>query len=179
MGLREGDMDAIPACQTADHGTQGFTLVEVLVAMGIMSLAIGLAGSGLFQVFSFQTSYQDKVVATKDLRHAGSWFSGDALNAQAAVDGNGEPLDCLSASDSITLSWTDNDGAYHSSTYQVSGDSFEREYDVLVNTLAEHVVTDSVGFLHCGNLLTLELEVEADSGEAKNTVLRTYLRRQE
>ena len=172
-------MEAIPALQTAVYGTQGFTLVEVLVALGILSLAIGLAGSGLFQVFSFQTSYQDKVVATKDLRHAGSWFSGDALNAQAAVDGNGEPLDCFSASDSVTLSWTDNDGAYHTSTYQDSGDSFQRAYDGRVNTLADHVVTDSVGFLHCGNLLTLELEVEADSGQVKNTVLWTYLRRQE
>ncbi len=179
MGLTEGDMDAIPALQAAVYGTQGFTLVEVLVALGILSLAIALAGSGLFQVFSFQTSYQDKVVATKDLRHAGSWFSGDALNAQAAVDGNGEPLDCLSASDSVTLSWTGNDGAYHSSTYQVSGDSFERAYDGRVNTLADHVVSNSVGFLHCGNLLTLELEVEADPGQAKNTVLWTYLRRQE
>ena len=172
-------MEAIPALQTAVYGTQGFTLVEVLVALGILSIAIALAGGGLFQVFSFQTSYQDKVVATKDLRHAGSWFSGDALNAQAAVDGNGEPLDCLSASDSVTLSWTDNDGAYHTSTYQVSGDSFQRAYDGRVNTLADHVVTDSVGFLHCGNLLTLELEVEADSGQVKNTVLWTYLRRQE
>ena len=172
-------MDAIPALQTAVYGTQGFTLVEVLVALGILSIAIALAGGGLFQVFSFQASYQDKVVATKGLRHAGSWFSGDALNAQAAVDGNGEPLDCLSASDSVTLSWTDNDGAYHTSTYQVSGDSFQRAYDGRVNTLADHVVTDSVGFLHCGNLLTLELEVEADSGQVKNTVLWTYLRRQE
>ena len=171
-------MDPIPALQAAVYGTQGFTLVEVLVALGILSLAIALAGSGLFQVFSFQTSYQDKVVATKDLRHAGSWFSGDALNAQAAVDGNGEPLDCLSASDSVTLSWTGNDGAYHSSTYQVSGDSLKREYDGRVNTLADHVVSNSVGFLRCGNLLTLELEVEADSGQAKNTVLWTYLRRQ-
>ena len=153
--------------------------MEVLVALGILSVAIALAGSGLFQVFSFQTSYQDRAIATKDLRHAGSWFSGDALNAQAAVDGNGEPLDCLSASDSVTLSWTDNDGAFHTSTYQVSGDSFQRAYDGRVNTLADHVVTDSVGFLHCGNLLTLELEVEADSGQAKNTVLWTYLRRQE
>ena len=57
-------MDAIPDLQAGVHGTQGFTLVEVLVAMGIFSLAIGLAGSGLFQVFSFQTSYQDKVAAT-------------------------------------------------------------------------------------------------------------------
>ena len=88
-------------------------------------------------------------------------------------------MDCLSASDSVTLSWTDNDGAYHSSTYQVSGDPFERAYGGRVNTLAEHVVSDSVGFIHCGDLLTLELKVEADSGETQNTVLWTYLRRQE
>ena len=73
MGLREGEMDTIPALQVAIYQSQGFTLVEVLVALGILSLAIGLAGSGLFQVFSFQTSFQDKTIATKDLRHAGSW----------------------------------------------------------------------------------------------------------
>lgn len=172
-------MDAIPALQVGVYGSQGFTLMEVLVALGILSLAIGLAGSGLFQVFSFQTSYQDKTVATKDLRHAGSWFSGDALNAQAVADENEDPLDCLAASDSVTLSWTGNDGAFHSSTYQVSGDSFKRVYDGRVNTLADHVVTNSVGFLHCGNLLTLELEVEADSGKTNKTVLWTYLRKRE
>ena len=48
-----------------------------------------------------------------------------------------------------------------------------------MDTLSDHVVTDSVGFLRCGNLLTLELEVEADSGQAKSTILWTYLRRQE
>lgn len=179
MGLRQLDIDAIPSLQAAVYGTQGFTVVEVLVALGILSRAIALAGSGLFQVFSFQTSYQDRAVATKDRRHAGSWFSGDALITQAAVDGNGEPLDCLSASDSVTLRWTGNDGVCHSSTYQGSGDSFERAHDGRVDTLSDHVVTDSVGFLHCGNLLTLEPEVEADSGKANNTVLWTYLRRQE
>ncbi len=88
-------------------------------------------------------------------------------------------MDCLSAANSVTLSWTDHDGAMHSSTYQVSGNSFEREYDGRVNTLANHVVTNSVGFLHCGNLLTLKLEVESDSGKSNHTVLWTYLRKQE
>ena len=172
-------MDAIPALQVAVYAAQGFCLVEVLVDLGILCLAIGLAGVGLFQVFSYQNSSQDKTVATKNLRHVGNWFSGDALNAQAAVDENGDPLVSLAASDSVTLNWTGNDGAFHSSTYQVSGDSFKRGYDGRINTLAEHVVTHSVGFLHCGNLLTLALDAEADSGKADNTVLWTYLRKRE
>ena len=178
-GMKGGDMDGIPALQAAVFGPYGFTLLEVLVALGLLSVTMALAGSGLFQVFSFQTSYQDKAVATKDLRHAGSWFSGDALNAQSAVDENGDPLDCTSAANSVTLSWTGSDGVSHISTYQVAGDSLVREYDGSVNTIAEHVVANSVGFLHCGNLLTMELEIEAEPGSTKKSVLWTYLRKQE
>lgn len=48
-----------------------------------------------------------------------------------------------------------------------------------MNPLADDVVANSVGFIHCGNLLTLELEVEAESGGAQKSVLWTYFRRQE
>ena len=49
--MREGDMDAIPAVQAAIYVTQGFALVEVLVVLGILSVAVGLAGSRFSQVF--------------------------------------------------------------------------------------------------------------------------------
>ena len=53
------------------------------------------------------------------------------------------------------------------------------EYDRQVHTLADHVVTDPVGFLRCGNLLAVEHVVEAESGKVNNAVLWTYLRKKD
>ena len=170
-------MEAMPILQAAISGLHGFTLVETLAALGILSVAVALAGNRLFQVLSFQTSSRDKAVATNHLRHGGSWFSGEALNAKAAWDEDRDPVDLLSASDGVTLSWTSSDGTNHSSTYQVSGDTFERDYGGRINHLASRAVADSPGFIHCGNLLTQELEVDDEQGNAKKPVLWTYLRR--
>lgn len=171
-------MVAIPVLQVAVYGLHGFTLVEVLAALGILSVAVALASNRLFQDFSFQTSHQDKAVTTKRLRHAGSWSSGDALNAQPAWDENGDPVDRLSASDSVTLSWTGSDGTMHSSIYQVAGDSFKRDYGGRINHLANRAMAGPAGFIHCGNLLTIDLEAEDEAENARKPVLWTYLRRQ-
>jgi len=169
---------ATPVFQAAIYGLHGFTLVEVLMGLSILSVAVALASRRLFRVFSFQISHQNKAVATKDQRHAGSWFSSDALNAQAAWDENGDAVDLLSASDSVTLSWTGSDGTMHSSISQITGDSFERDYGGRINHLANRAVADPAGFIHCENLLTIDLEAEDEPGNARKPVLWTYLRGQ-
>ena len=157
----------------------GFTLIEALVAVAILSLAMGVIGSGFSQVFSFQTSFKDDAVATKDLRHAGSWFAGDALNAKIVLDNNGSPLACGSAATSVTLTWSGSDGTVYSSIYRVSGDSLERVYDGAANVLARRVVPNSIGFSLCGNLLTMDLELEAEPETTEIISLQTYLRKLE
>jgi prepilin-type N-terminal cleavage/methylation domain-containing protein len=64
-------------------GSSGFTLVEVSVALAILSLGIGLIGNSVFQVLSIQRFWQDEKFATKETRHAASWFAADALKATA------------------------------------------------------------------------------------------------
>ncbi len=171
------DLPRISALKVMASDCRGFTLVETLVGLVILVTCAGLVSSGLFQVFSFQTSYQDDVVATKDLRHVGSWFAGDALNATAALDGTGEPLACGQAATSASLTWNDTSAVAHTSTYRVSGTSLERDLDGAVSTLARQVV--SVGFSLCGKLLTLNLAVEAQLGRTNNMTLQTYLRKLE
>lgn len=170
-------MKTIGALKVLASDRQGFTLVEVLVGLGILVTCAGLVSSGLFQVFAFQTSFQDDVVATKDLRHAGSWMAGDALNATVVLDGNGEPLVCDQAATTASLTWSDTGGVAHTSTYRVSGTSLERDLDGAVSTLAGQVV--SVGFSLCGKLLTLDLAVEAQLGRTETMALQTYLRKLE
>ena len=50
----------------------GFTLMEVSLSLGILSLGLGLVGTSIFQVFDIQRSWQDQRVATKETRHAAS-----------------------------------------------------------------------------------------------------------
>ena len=53
------------------------------VAISIITVVSALFASGVFQVLSIQRFWRDDVVATKELRRAGSTFAGDALNACA------------------------------------------------------------------------------------------------
>ena len=67
----------------------GFTLIELLVSVSILTVVAGIFGAGMFQVLSIQRFWTDDVKAVRDVRHAGSWFSGDALNATDVLDDGG------------------------------------------------------------------------------------------
>jgi len=84
-------------------GSGGTTLMEVLVAVGLISAATGIVGSGLFRVTSIQRFWRDDVIATKDLRHAGSWFAGDAINAEDALDSGGLDRDSVARQSRLRL----------------------------------------------------------------------------
>ena len=165
----------------------GFTLIEVLFAVTIIGLVVGMIGSGVFQVIDLQGSWQDEVVATKDLRHAGSWYAGDSLNAEDVLDSNGDtlfippgdPLVCTSTAPPITLKWSDTSGVAHNAIYRVSGGSLQRSFDGAAITLAPRVVANSVIFKLCGKLLTLDLKVKAELGTEESMSLQTYLRKLE
>lgn len=162
--------------------SSGFTLVEMIVALGILSAVVGMVGDGFFQVLSIQKFWKDGTVATKDLRHAGSWFAGDALNATDALDAGGvtrltcEPNPAVSQ---VTLTWTDALGTTQSATYKNSGSTVVREVGSsgILNTMAKNVVANSLKFSLCGNLLTMQMAVDADRDNTEAITLRTYLRK--
>ncbi len=108
----------------------GFTLLEVAVGLSILSMGVGLIGTSVFQVLSIQRHWQDDRVATKDLRHIGSWFAGDALNAETVVFGGTAPAP------TVTLSWVDSsdplDPQFHSSVYGLNGGTLTRNNDGIV-----------------------------------------------
>ena len=147
----------------------GFTLIEVLVSVGILGITMSLVGGALFQAFAFQRHRFDDVIATKELRHANSWFAGDALNAEETdLVGGAPPVD------STTLTWTDGQGNLHTVSYGLVGSSLMRNDDGDQITLARHVI--SVGFSLSAEVLTFDLEVEAAGGGTESTSLQTYLR---
>ena len=144
--------------------SRGFTLMEVSLALGILSLGLGLVGTSIFQVFDIQRSWQDQRVATKETRHAASWFAGDALKAKATnlVD-NDPPVD------SVTLTLGSGDV-----TYSRSGDTLLRDAGGDQNVIAQDVV--STGFSLDGEVMTLTVEVAASGGNTETINLKNYLR---
>ncbi len=149
------------------RSSRGFALLEVAVALSILSMGIGLIGTSVFQVLSIQRHWQDDRVATKDLRHIGSWFAGDALNAETVVFGGTAPAP------TVTLSWVDSSDplnlVFHSSVYGLNGGTLTRNNDGIVTTLADNV--DSAAFSLSGRVLILNMTVNSGNGGTTPMIL--------
>ena len=150
----------------------GFALLEVAVGLSILSMGVGLIGTSVFQVLSIQRHWQDDRVATKDLRHTGSWFAGDALNAETVV------IAGTAQAPVVTISWVDNSDpnnlVFHSSIYSLDGDTLTRNDDGIVTPVAKGVV--SAEFSLSGRVLTLNMTVNSGNGGTTLMTLQTYLR---
>ena len=167
-------------------GSSGFTLIEVLLAVSIVSLAVALVGSGIFQVTNVRRHWADDAAATKDLRHSGSWFAGDALNAEKALTtpgGSSLTEDCstppASPVSAVTLTWTDTDSISRQATYSTAAGELTRTNEAGAETaiIISRVVDNSVKISICKSLLTFELKVNADRGGTETMGLSTYLRK--
>ena len=148
----------------------GFTLMEVLVAVTLISTASALVTVSVFQILSFQRTWRDEVIATRDLRHASSLFAGDALKTATST-----LVDGASATTTVSLYWTDVSEVTHTATYATSsGDVLQRQLDGSVFEVAKKVV--SVGFRRSGNTIIFDLAVTAGDGATVSSTLTTFLR---
>ncbi len=181
--------------------SSGFTLAETLVALGIMGLGLGLVGSGIFQSLVIERVWVDDVIATRDIRHADSWLSEDALNAHEVCDAVTKlkltPGDGTVSS--ITVVWyeftdpndlpvTYCDGVLsanytrHETTYVVVGTELQRitvtdGLQIAQNSLTRRVVSAGFSISASGDVLSFDLEVEAEEGGTDSTSLQTFLRK--
>ena len=92
-------------------GEEGVGLVELLVAMGITALVIGLIGASLFQFLRTTGRGHDRLAVVHDERDAFQWLNHDAQMAVSAL--------ATVAPDNVTLNWLD----------AVSGDSYQIHYE--------------------------------------------------
>ena len=151
-----------------DRASPGFTLAELLVSLSILGISMGLIGSGIFQAFALERTWSDDVVATREVRHATSWFAGDALNAQQT-----DLADGAAPVSSATFSWTGQGEVSHSAAYSLSLDAaLIREFDGSAITVARNVL--SAQFSREGSVLKLTLEVQAAAGEAELKTVEVY-----
>ena len=147
----------------------GVTLVEMIVVVGILTMGLGLIGSTVFQSLGIFRYWRADVVATREIRHAGSMFAGDALNTEviSLIDGG------ISV-DSVTLEWIDEAEVDHTAVYAFANGVLTRNLDGNVNTLARDVV--DVDFYLDTRIVTFDISVTAESGTTESRSLATYLR---
>ena len=168
--------------------SRGFTLVELLVSVSILTVVVGIFSAAMFQVLSIQRFWTADVKAVREVRHAGSWFSGDALNATDVllyIDGplynDGPRLTCEPdpSVEQITLIWKDTSGDPHKAVYSVNGDQLQRDFDDNGSplVLVTGVVANSISFTLCENTLRLNLDVLADRNTTDKLDLITYIRK--
>ena len=94
---------------------KGFTLLELVVAAAIITLASGAAGIATFQVFKGTERNNNYMTVVRQVQNAGYWISRDTQMAQSVTADN------LTLPDFLVLGWTEWDEAgeptYHSVTY--------------------------------------------------------------
>ena len=164
----------------APRGSAGFTLLELVIAVSLISVATGIVGSAIFRVTSIQRFWTDDALATKDLRHAGSWFAGDAMNSDDALGSDGSARLACNPNPperEVTLTWTGTDGSSHSARYHVTQGDLVRDFDGSQLILTGRIVGDSLSFSLCDGYLTLAMEVDADRNTTESLSLRTFLRK--
>ena len=101
---------------------KGFTLMEVVVAVALTAIVIGVIVTSVFQVFILNVRTSNHMNAVTQVQSAGYWLSFDAQMAQDVdVSGaSGFPL---------TLTWTDWSGDEYQVVYSLTvGDKLLREH---------------------------------------------------
>ncbi len=142
----------------------GYTLIELLIALAIAVLLLGMMGLVIYQTWRVTADGNNRLLVTDDLRSAGAWLIQDAQMADLNRSGV--------ATGTLTLRWTDtysNASTNYQSVYAVSGTELRRSYKVgtaapVTATVARHIASPGdVQFLLSGGMFTATLTATADT----------------
>jgi len=147
-------------------GESGMTLVELLAAMGIGALVIGLIAASLTQFLGVTSRGHEKLAIAHDYRDAFNWLNHDAQMAVASL-ATAEP-------GNVTLSWSNaGSGDSYQVQYQQSGSELVRTSTVDGVTTSRPVARalEPAGLTASknGNVLTVSIT----SGEGEQVQTRT------
>ncbi|MBI4282802.1 MAG: hypothetical protein HY672_04900 [Chloroflexi bacterium] len=150
---------------------KGYTLTEVIVAVGIMVAIMSTVGTATFQAVATQDKIVSDGLAINELRKSLSWFSTDMKMAQTTdlTDGG--------SAATITISWTDQyqgNGVLHTATYTQVEDRLVRTYDGVSHTVGRGV--SSVLFTRSGNTIVTQIEVQVSPGVTRTLGVRAVTR---
>ena len=101
-------------------GQRGFTLAEMIVALGIMGIIVPALGLAIFQMTNFTSRGNAQLATNDDLGVSMRWLDRDIQMAQTT-----DLVDAAPTVGSLTLNWTDEFGgaaAPHTTVYSLGRD---------------------------------------------------------
>jgi len=152
---------------------KGFTLIEILVVMGVGSVILMAALLSVQQVIVGTDRSNSQVVALTDINQASLRIKRDLIMTQETdlTDGNPVPQS------SVTLSWTDytsfgseNQTRSHSSSYTLSGTDLLRNYDGTVSIAGRQIT--SLGFTQDGRIISVVITATGPGASQRNETLK-------
>ena len=150
-------------------GERGITLLETLIAIGIMTMALTMVGGPLFGALATDDEWREDVSATAAWRRAGASVAKDGANAETTSLADGaEPVAAA------TLSWTDSSAVPHAATYALADAKLTRTLDGAPLVVARQVV--DVDFSRSGDLMTFTIEVDSGGGSTETATTLVLLR---
>ncbi|MFC1910333.1 prepilin-type N-terminal cleavage/methylation domain-containing protein [Chloroflexota bacterium] len=95
----------------------GFTVLELVVVLGLSAIISLIATSFTFQAFRSSAQSEDYLTAVSNVENAGFWLSRDGCIADVVITDN------LTSPAILTLKWTDwgygQNNIYHSAIYSI------------------------------------------------------------
>ena len=155
---------------------EGFTLVEMLVGITLLTIVMSTIGTSSFQALKTQQRVSEDGLAINELRKGLGWFAEDAKMATST-----NLIDGALATSTITMSWRDyfnatsGSAVLHTASYALNGDVLERTYDSATHAVARDVV--AVEFSLASTTVTAQIEVNAQPGTTRilsvDSIMRT------
>ncbi len=150
----------------------GFTLTEVVIGMGILTIVTGSVGVATMQTLESRTMEREDSLAAFELRKGLSWIAEDASMAATTDLIDGGP-----AAPSIVMDWVDKFqdlGTPHTASYIVVNGALIRTNDGVAHPVAQRVV--SASFLRSGKTLIAQLEVRVNSQTTRQLSVNIIMR---
>ena len=145
------------------NNQKGFTLIEILIALGIFGLVAAATSGTVVQIIQSNRS-ADHMTALRHVQSAGYWVSHDGVQAQQVTTSAAPGLP-------FTLTWTDWDSnALHAVEYSLqdmsAGDLDYLQRQEIVNGQAADPIITIVGqYIDPNNTSCEPLDQELSTGE--------------
>lgn len=151
---------------SASRRQNGFTMIEMLVAVAIAGLIGGGVVMSIAQTVNTSAQNSDHTLAVNEFRNAVYWIRHDAKMAQTIqVDAGDSGLP-------LVLSWVEWDNSQHEITYDLDGGKLIRTKSVDGNEstmlVAENIDPALTSFEFVGGMLSFDLTITV--GEGSRTV---------
>lgn len=151
---------------SVSRGQNGFTAIEMLVAVTIAALIGGGVVMGISQTVNTSVNNSDHNLAVNEFRNAVYWIRHDAKMAQTIqVDAGESGLP-------LVMSWVEWDNSQYEVTYDLDSDKLMRTQSVDGNEstilVAENVDPALTSFEFAGGMLSFDLTITV--GEGSRTV---------